>query len=247
MPATPVWLAAAEAVLNRSIQARSQALAATRRLEGKTLEIDVTGIMRLRAACHGGRLALTLNGPTTPGPTTPGPTTSGATTPDRTADEPTARDASAERPAADAVIAGSPAALLALLTGVAAPGSARTTAGAAVGAASAQVRGDAETASAYRDLLRAARPDLEEELARLVGDLPARQAGTLARGALDWAGRASRRFGENIAEYLTEESRDLVNKTELAEFLRGVDELREAADRIEARLRRLERLLPGPV
>ncbi len=53
--------------------------------------------------------------------------------------------------------------------------------------------------------------------------------------------RAGRRFGENIAEYLQEESRALVNKTELEEFLRGVDELREASDRIEARLRRLER------
>ena len=49
--------------------------------------------------------------------------------------------------------------------------------------------------------------------------------------------------GENIAEYLQEESRDLVNKTELEEFLRGVDELRETADRIEARLGHLERRL----
>jgi ubiquinone biosynthesis protein UbiJ len=199
MPATPVWFAAAEAVLNRSIQARSQAVALTRRLEGKSLEIDVTGLLRVRAACHGARLTLGLADDTT----------------------------------ADAVIAGSPAALLALMAGAARPAS----------GASAQVRGDAETAAAYRDLLRAARPDLEEELARLVGDLPARRAGTFARGTLAWVGRAGRRFGENIAEYLQEESRMLVNQTELEEFLRGVDELREAGDRIEARLRRLERLL----
>jgi ubiquinone biosynthesis protein UbiJ len=36
-----------------------------------------------------------------------------------------------------------------------------------------------------------------------------------------------------------------VNKTELEEFLRGVDELRETADRIEARLGRLEARLEG--
>jgi ubiquinone biosynthesis protein UbiJ len=199
MPATPVWLAAAEAALNRSIQARSRAIALTQRLEGKTLEIDVTGVFRLRAACHGGRLALGLGQPADP--------------------------------AADAVIAGSPAALLGLMGG-AAP---------ATHTASAQVRGDAEAAAAYRDLLRAARPDFEEELARLVGDAPARRAGDLARGTLAALSRAGRRFGENIAEYLQEESRALVNKTELEEFLRGVDELREASDRIEARLRRLER------
>ena len=46
--------------------------------------------------------------------------------------------------------------------------------------------------------------------------------------------------GENIAEYLQEEGRDLVNRTELEEFLPGVDELRDTADRVEARLGRLE-------
>ena len=43
----------------------------------------------------------------------------------------------------------------------------------------------------------------------------------------EFARRARRTIGENIAEYLQEEGRDLVNKTELEEFLRGVDELRE--------------------
>jgi ubiquinone biosynthesis protein UbiJ len=73
MPATPVWLAAAEAALNRSIQARSRAIALTQRLEGKTLEIDVTGVFRLRAACHGGRLALGLGQPADPAAATPKP------------------------------------------------------------------------------------------------------------------------------------------------------------------------------
>ena len=54
-----------------------------------------------------------------------------------------------------------------------------------------------------------------------------------------------RTAGENIAEYLQEESRDLVNKTELEEFLQGVDMLRETADRVEARIARLEQRLKG--
>jgi len=219
MPATPVWLAAAEAVLNRSIQAKSQALRLAQRLEGRTLEIDVTGFVSLRAACHGGRLALTL-----------GPAGRGLE-PGQRADP--AHPADPADVPADAVIAGSPSALLGLMAGAATAANSRR----------AQVRGDAQIAAAYRDLLRVARPDFEEELARLVGDLPAQRVSRLARGALAWGGRAGRRFGENIAEYLQEESRDLVNKTELEEFLRGVDELREASDRIEARLRRLERSL----
>ena len=52
--------------------------------------------------------------------------------------------------------------------------------------------------------------------------------------------RARRTAGENIAEYLQEEGRDLVTKTEMEEFLRGVDSVRESIDRIEARLNRIE-------
>ena len=90
-----------------------------------------------------------------------------------------------------------------------------------------------------------ARPDPEEELSRWIGDFPARRVSLFARRALELARRARRTAGENIAEYLQEEGRDLVNRTELDEFLRGVDELRETADRIEARLGRLEQRLKG--
>jgi ubiquinone biosynthesis protein UbiJ len=44
---------------------------------------------------------------------------------------------------------------------------------------------------------------------------------------------------------LQEESRDLVNKPELEEFLHGVDTLRETADRVDARIARLEQRLKG--
>ena len=90
-----------------------------------------------------------------------------------------------------------------------------------------------------------ARPDPEEELSRWIGDFPARRVSLIARRALEFARRARHTAGENIAEYLQEEGRDLVNRTELDEFLRGVDELRETADRVEARLGRLEQRLTG--
>jgi len=54
------------------------------------------------------------------------------------------------------------------------------------------------------------------------------------------ARRARRTAGENIAEYLQEEGRDLVTKTEVEEFLRGVDTVRDGAERVEARLKGLE-------
>ena len=140
--------------------------------------------------------------------------------------------------AADAVISGSPAALLQLFKG----GVNREPGGPA-----AQIRGDAEIADRYRELFMLARPDPEEELSRWIGDFPARQVSLFARRALELARQARRTAGENIAEYLQEEGRDVVNRTELEEFLHGVDALRETADRIDARLRVLERRLQGAV
>jgi ubiquinone biosynthesis protein UbiJ len=206
MPATAAWLASAEALLNRGIEASARAATIARRLEGTALQVDVEGFTRVRAAAAAGRLALTAAG---------------------------------EAPA-DATLSGSPAALLQLLMG----GSNRQPGRPAAGRP-AQIRGDAEIANLYRELLTLARPDPEEELSRWIGDFPARSVSQFARGVLEAARRARRAAGENIAEYLQEEGRDLVNKTELEEFLRGVDALRETADRIEARLARLERRLRG--
>jgi ubiquinone biosynthesis protein UbiJ len=133
--------------------------------------------------------------------------------------------------AADATISGSPPALWQLV---------RTPA--AVGRA-AQIRGDGEIANLYREMFSLARPDPEEELSRWIGDFPARRLSQFARRLYEATLRARRTAGENIAEYLQEEGRDLVNRTELEEFLRGVDELRETADRVEVRLGRLEQRL----
>src|ERR1700686_4179031 len=58
MPATPAWLASVEAMLNRGIGASAQAAALARRLEGTSLQVDIEGFSRVRAAAVGGRLAL---------------------------------------------------------------------------------------------------------------------------------------------------------------------------------------------
>jgi ubiquinone biosynthesis protein UbiJ len=137
---------------------------------------------------------------------------------------------------ADAVISGSAPALLQMLKGGASSAAVRS---------AVQIRGDAEIANSYRELFTAARPDLEEELSRWVGDMPARHLSQLAKSVRTWARRARRTAGENIAEYLQEEGRDLVTKTEMEEFLRGVDGVREGVDRLEARLKGLEQRAKG--
>jgi ubiquinone biosynthesis accessory factor UbiJ len=137
---------------------------------------------------------------------------------------------------ADCVISGSAPALFQML---------KAGAQAAQSRSSVQIRGDAEVANLYRDLFAAARPELEEELSRWVGDMPARHLSQLAKSVRTWARRARRTAGENIAEYLQEEGRDLVTRTEVDEFLHGVDGVRESVDRIEARLERVEQRVKG--
>jgi len=103
-------------------------------------------------------------------------------------------------------------------------------------AAGVAIAGDAEVAGAFEKLLRYSRPEFEEELARLVGDVPAHYAARAARGAVEWGRRALDSLARNVGEYLTEEGRDVVPRAELEALHSGIDRIREDVDRAEARL-----------
>jgi len=104
-----------------------------------------------------------------------------------------------------------------------------------------EIRGDAELAQRFRELALLLRPDLEEELSIVLGDVPAHQAARLARMAFGWAQNAAATTVRNLAEYLSHETRDLVPRKEGDQFLQGVDALREDLDRLEARINLLTR------
>ncbi len=76
------------------------------------------------------------------------------------------------------------------------------------------IHGDAEVAQTFSELLKQARPDLEEELSRVIGDVAAHQVGNVARSALGFARRAADTFAQNVSEYLQEEGRDAPSRTE---------------------------------
>jgi ubiquinone biosynthesis protein UbiJ len=132
----------------------------------------------------------------------------------------------------DATLSGSPLSLLRL---------AGPAPEAALRGGSVHIEGDAEVAQTFSELLKAAQPDLEEELSRVVGDVAAHQIGNAARSALGFARRAQDTFMQNVAEYLQEEGRDVPNRTEAEEFLQGVDKVRDDVERLEARLSLLEK------
>lgn len=133
--------------------------------------------------------------------------------------------------APDATLAGSPGALLRLgMSGDESLLRSRTV----------RISGDPLVARDFRDLIAIAAPDFEEELARLVGDVAARQVGNFVRGLGGWSLDAADRLSRTTAEYLQEESRDLPARPEVEAFLDAVDRLAEDMARFEARLQRLE-------
>jgi ubiquinone biosynthesis protein UbiJ len=132
----------------------------------------------------------------------------------------------------DATVAGGPLSLLAL------SGSAPE---AVLQRGDVRIDGDAELAQKFRELALLLRPDLEEELSLVLGDVPAHQVGRLARSLAGWTHKAATTTVRNAAEYLGHERRDLVPRHEADVFLRGVDSLREDVDRLAARIDHLNR------
>lgn len=104
-----------------------------------------------------------------------------------------------------------------------------------------RIDGDAELAQKFQELMLLLRPDLEEELSLVVGDVPAHQIGRFARAAFGWTRKAAETTVRNAAEYLAHERRDLVPRAEADQYLRGVDQLREDVDRVAARIDLLTR------
>ena len=101
--------------------------------------------------------------------------------------------------------------------------------------------GDASLAEKFQQLLEFANPDLEEELSGVVGDAAAHRIGEFARGVSKWGAEARATMGDNIREYLQEESRDLPTRYEMDRFTANVDVLRDDVERLAARIQRLQK------
>lgn len=106
--------------------------------------------------------------------------------------------------------------------------------------------GDAELAERFRKLLLYARPDLEEELSRVVGDPLAHEFGRFVTGLSDWGAQALESVSRSLSEYLQEESQLVPSKPELAKFASQVDELVNDVARAEANLRDAQARLRDP-
>lgn len=102
-------------------------------------------------------------------------------------------------------------------------------------------RGDIGTIQAMRQLVANLEIDWEEQLSRITGDSLAHTIGEGVRRGRHWAAYAGDRMLTDVGEYVTEERRLLPTEPEVTGFADSVRRLRADVDRLEARLKRLER------
>ena len=104
---------------------------------------------------------------------------------------------------------------------------------------SLELSGDARKAQDFQRLLSLARPDIEEEMSGVIGDVAAHRLSELARGFGRWRHDVHATMATNVREYLQEESGELPSRYETERFVKEVDTLRDDVERAAARLNRL--------
>jgi ubiquinone biosynthesis protein UbiJ len=102
-----------------------------------------------------------------------------------------------------------------------------------------EIAGDAELARRLERIASAWSPDIDAAFARVFGDVAGVAVARAFRGAFAWSRDAARSLARDGADYLVEERGDVVSRAELDQFCEDVDELRERADRLAARIARL--------
>ena len=103
-----------------------------------------------------------------------------------------------------------------------------------------EVAGDPRLAAEVTALARHLRWDVEEDLSKLFGDVAAHRIAGAARGLARWHADAARRLVESLADYAVDEKRMLMARGEVDDFAGAVARLRDAVERLEKRIERLE-------
>ena len=102
------------------------------------------------------------------------------------------------------------------------------------------ISGDAELARQLETVMRDFRPDIEEAFAQTFGDVFGVPIARVITGAFAWTRDSAKSFALDTAEFLRDETGDLVATPEAEPFYDDVDALSERTDRLEARIKRVE-------
>ncbi|KMM75588.1 sterol-binding protein [Xanthomonas sp. NCPPB 1128] len=103
-----------------------------------------------------------------------------------------------------------------------------------------RVSGDAELARRLQHLATRFDPDWQRPFVQVFGEVLGVQVANTARSALQQARRSAQDLAQSAAEYVTEESRDVVARAELEAFYDDVDVLRDDVERMSVRVARLQ-------
>ena len=114
-------------------------------------------------------------------------------------------------------------------------------AGSAARGAKVEIGGDAELARTLSRLAERYEPDVERAFTAVLGDVAGVQLARALKRGLDWARTSASTLVEDAGAFVRDESRDAVARAELDAFLADVDRLRDDAERLAARVARLER------
>ena len=106
-----------------------------------------------------------------------------------------------------------------------------------------RVSGDADLARRLQRLAERFDPDWQQPFVAVFGEIAGVQVARAVAAGLRHARDAGRDLAETAAEYVTEESRDVVGRAELDAFHDDVDTLRDDAARLAARIARLRQAL----
>jgi len=108
-----------------------------------------------------------------------------------------------------------------------------------------KISGDMGTGEKLRTIIANIDLDLEEVIAPITGDAIAHQLGRIGSQFNTWFSDTGDSMKRNTSEYLQEETEMLAPNSEVARYCSEVDELREKADRLDARLSVLEKNKPA--
>ncbi|MGY1488581.1 ubiquinone biosynthesis accessory factor UbiJ [Methylobacillus pratensis] len=106
--------------------------------------------------------------------------------------------------------------------------------------AAASVSGDTEFAAALARVLQGISWEYEEDLSRVIGDIPAHETVKLGRAAVSQAKRQTANVAGMLAEYWQEEQPLIAKKRHIEQFVRDVDTLREDTERLQKRIDKLK-------
>lgn len=98
------------------------------------------------------------------------------------------------------------------------------------------IKGDTAVANRFNRLLSQLDIDWEEILAQNIGDIAAHKLGNLFQNANQWFKRSTNSVVLDSGEYIQEEVSLSPSKAELHQYTNKVDELREATDRLAAKI-----------